>query len=304
MVYNTKADKIIMIGGQIGHPEHPEGASGAVWIYDVAANQWAQMDPPAALGRRAGIAMAYDIESDRVITFGGANEVTWFRNDTWAYDYQTNTWTAMSTGPSPRNGSVMAYDAESDRVILFGGGTSGHTPNDTWAYDFNTDTWTDMNPASHPESHYFHAMAYDTESDRIILWGGRALDSVWAYDFNTNTWERMGSAGDSQPEAWDYTAMAYDTESDQMVIFGGLDTLHKPLNETWAYDYNTNSWTMMNPGTLTNPGKRWGPAAITYSDIADRVILFGGKISSTAFVFSEKTWSYDLNNNEWENLTP
>jgi hypothetical protein len=54
MVYHNKADKIIMIGGQTGHPEHPEGASGAVWIYDVAANQWSPDGPTSGVGKKSG----------------------------------------------------------------------------------------------------------------------------------------------------------------------------------------------------------------------------------------------------------
>ena len=68
----------------------------------------------------------------------------------------------------------MAYDAESDRVILFGGDSRPiqFHQGDTWAYDLDTNSWTDMNPATSPAERALPAMAYDPQSDRVILFGG------------------------------------------------------------------------------------------------------------------------------------
>src|SRR3989442_15890746 len=83
----------------------------------------------------------------------------------------------MSPAASPlaRSHHAMAYDSGSDRVILFGGYSSccgGIALGDTWAYDFNANTWTDMTPAVAPTSRESSAMAYDSQSDRVILFGG------------------------------------------------------------------------------------------------------------------------------------
>src|SRR5438876_4122389 len=141
-------------------------------------------------------ALAYDSHADRVILFGGFLGY-WF-NDTWAYDFNTNAWTDMAPGLSPPATlcDAMAYDSESDRVILFGGYVSGvGVSNDTWAYDFNTNTWTDMNPLVKPPGRYYHATAYDSASDRVILFGGydsgSNFNDTWAYDFNTNAWTSL-----------------------------------------------------------------------------------------------------------------
>lgn len=72
---------------------------------------------------------------------------------------------------------------------------------------------------------------------------------------------------------------------------------HIPRQETWTYDYNTNTWTLMapsiNPGPLSNQ-------AIAYSDAADRVIMFGGENEGA---LSAETWSYDFNSDTWEDMT-
>ncbi|MFX1252160.1 MAG: Kelch repeat-containing protein [Promethearchaeota archaeon] len=48
---------------------------------------------------RSGHGMVYDPVNQKVILFGGGNENHIFMNDTWVYDYLTNTWTGMITSP-------------------------------------------------------------------------------------------------------------------------------------------------------------------------------------------------------------
>ncbi len=193
--------------------------------------------------------MAYDAESDRVVLFlvwTGAPD-----NETWTYDFNSNTWTKMepTTRPSPRTWSPMAYDAESDRVILFGGIT-GRDNDETWAYDLNTNTWTKMLVITRPSRRHSHALAYDAESDRVVLFGGHQFavnsDETWAYDFNTNTWTKMEPT--TQPLKLAEHNLAYDAESDRIVLFGGDDSdsfLHS--DDTWTYDLNANTWTDLSP---------------------------------------------------------
>ncbi len=88
-----------------------------------------------------------------------------------------------------------------------------------------------MEPAMKPSSRSHHDMAYDAESDRVILSGWRGLDDTWAYDFNSNTWTDVSSS--VSPSARDNHAMAYDAESDRVILFGGSTG----SDETWSYHY-------------------------------------------------------------------
>jgi hypothetical protein len=51
-------------------------------------------------------------------------------------------------------------------------------------------TWTNMNPSTHPGARSHHAMAYDSQSDRVILFGGYSgrkyyyYSDTWAYDLS------------------------------------------------------------------------------------------------------------------------
>lgn len=263
---------------------------------------WVNANPPVRPNPRSGHAMAYDAESDRVILFGGAPA-----GGTWAYDVQTNRWTDMNPSDSPpvTIGHAMTYDAESDRVILFGGDDGFRDRQETWAYDFNSNAWTNRKPAPAPAARSSHAVVYNRQSDRMILFGGcsgfpcQQLGDTWAYDFNTNTWTSMNpSIG---PGARYGHALAYDVKFEKCILFGGYDGHHR--DDTWAYDYNSNSWTLMIP-PLAPSARR--AHAMTFDPRTDGTVLFGGCADPCVRTsdLSSETWTYDLRANKWNNLNP
>jgi N-acetylneuraminic acid mutarotase len=306
MTYDSESDKIILFGGlDVSMKSSPPQLipNGETWAFDVASNTWNEMKPASGPSARFAIDLVYDSESDRVILFGGGHGLS----DTWAYDHNTNTWTEMSKGPREKSGYRMAYDSESDRCILFGGRgfDSQLLYNDTWAYDFNSDTWTKMQPSISPSARYFSAMAYNTQVDRVILFGGsewdekmidRGLSDTWAYDFNTDTWQELDPGdGDYPTERYNHT-LVYNAGADRTILAGG--TCWVP--ETWSYDYNTNTWTKLEPAE--NPGIRTGHAMV-YSSASDRVILFGGQFGMGQYNYKNDTWVFDFNTNTWTNVT-
>ena len=272
--------------------------SDDTWTYDFNTNTWANMEPAAGPLARRLPAMAYDSDSDRVILFGGYG---WGGNydDTWAYDFNTNTWTSMNPTAKPTSTlQAMAYDSQSDRAILFGGASYVDPQNTTWAYDFNTNNWTNMQPVSQPLASYGHAMAYDSASDRVIVFGGvdrngSALNETWAYDFNTNNWTNLNPVSKLPTRL--YHAMAYDSQSDRVILVGGYTQSGQPDYDIWAYDFNANTWTSMDP--LDKPRARVYHS-MAYDFQSDRVILFGGSDFIQGAVLND-TWAYDLESNTW-----
>ena len=170
-------------------------------------NEWRNaLPPPPTLEARWAHAMAYDLESDRVLLFGGATLSGPMSDQTWAYNPATNQWADMSPSrrPSLREGMGLAYDAESDRVVLFGGGN--HYTNvyndETWSYDYNTNTWTNMNPAVRPSARADMQIAYDGQSDRMVLFGGATTvtnNAPLSYPVGTNfvTWTVRDASGNT-----------------------------------------------------------------------------------------------------------
>jgi hypothetical protein len=255
--YDAESDRVIMYGGglhRIGNSRIDE-----TWAYDHNTVTWKRMadGPKNHLGGR----LAYDAESDRMILFGGIDVKGWFLyDDTWAYDYNSDIWTEMTPAASPpgRNYQAMTYDSQADRVLTWGGVYMDESPlpESMWAYDYNTNTWEEFptGEGPYPKSRDYAAMAYDVGSDRTILFGGLPIEDpdgevgTWAYDYNTHTWEKMNPP--VEPPSVSRHAMVYSVATDRVILFGGEDddgVMFTYPNETWAYDYNTNTWTNLTP---------------------------------------------------------
>jgi len=263
------------------------------------ADTWTDKSPGDRPSPRDVHAMAYDSESDRIILFGGHADAGGVRGDTWAYDFDANSWAQMTPGvaPSARSNPAMAYDSQSDRIVLFGGHNDGTDLDETWTYNFNTNTWTDMGPAVRPSARIVAAMAYDSQSDRVILFGGYAgprLGDTWAYDFNTNAWTNMGPASAPSPRSG--ASMAYDSQSDRIVLFGGHTGAYS--SETWTYDYDINTWS--NPAPTPAPPAR-AEGAVAYDSQSDRTLIFAGEVLGTA---DDDLWAYDVEGNSWAEQSP
>lgn len=246
--------------------------------------------------------MAYEDQAGVTVLFGGISPTGPTRyDDTWVYSAKSDSWTLMhpSVSPSPRYEAGMAYDSKAHRVILFGGGTTGGQLSDeTWAYDYSTDTWTNMQPATHPSARDDVGMAYDSESNRIIAfggWTGNATDNqTWAYDYDSNTWQQMSPAGGPSARA---TKLVYDSQADRILAFGGSPGYAQILGDTWSYDYNADAWKNLMPAT--SPSERSG-FAVAYDSKADRTFITAGKVSQSAL--TDETWAYDLQANAWTKL--
>ncbi|MFX0000746.1 MAG: Loki-CTERM sorting domain-containing protein [Candidatus Hodarchaeota archaeon] len=264
------------------------------------------------LPTRGNPGMAYDSQSDKIVIFGGWNmSTTPSHQDTWIYDFNSDTYTKKTPSPAPRRRAEMGmvYDSLRDKIVLFGGmenWTVSGERNDTWTYDYNSDTWTQLFPVSAPSERRAHSMAYDSESDRIILFGGMEefpypvaifFNETWAYDPGSNTWQKMSPV--QSPLARVNHDMVYDSESDRIILFGGCPGLgFDSLDETWAYDYNSDTWE--NLTSNTHPSKR-SEHKMAYDSESDRVVLFGG---GTVFSTYGDTWLYNYNNNTWDQMSP
>lgn len=205
MVYDARSDRMIVFGGlDIGGCEDLTGPgcnfsyNKETWAYDLDSNTWEQMDPEQSPSPRNYYQMAYDEGSDRVVLFGGGRDVGAF-GDTWAYDYETDTWTEMSPSESPpaRTYGWMVYDPGSDRTILYGGSEDQDTATfgDTWAYDVDRNEWTRL-AVDGPSARAWHAMSYDDRTGTVVLFGGGTsrddfTAETWILDLRAETWSQV-----------------------------------------------------------------------------------------------------------------
>ncbi|MFW9953644.1 MAG: kelch repeat-containing protein, partial [Candidatus Thorarchaeota archaeon] len=266
-------------------------------------------------------AFVYDSESDRAILYGGwhstANAVPAYYNETWSFDFDTNSWENLnlSINPGLRSGHSSAYDSDADMMLIYGGalsqdpdGSGFQYMDDTWGFDYNSNMWTNLSPSINPGVRYGAAMAFDSESNVIILFGGinypalfgHHIQQTWVYHFDTNNWTNMDP--DQQPVGRHKQGMVYDSESDRIIMFGGFvsSAEDQMSDETWTYDYNSNTWTEIVP--TTSPAGRFG-CSMAYDSQNDRTILYGGAYDYANYSELHDTWSFNLNTDTWTRMT-
>ena len=83
-------------------------------------------------------------------------------------------------GPNPRGKATMVY--ANRRAVLFGGRYASGINADTWEWD---GTFWIQRQNMRPKARRGHSMAYDSDRDRIILFGGVEIS-----DNLGDTWER------------------------------------------------------------------------------------------------------------------
>jgi hypothetical protein len=303
-VYHDSTDRVILFDGLRRHST-TELSLRDVWAYDLRIAQWEERGPTFGdYGNQAVSSAAYDQQSNRIIAMSD-------RAETWSFHFESDTWRNMSPDsvPHARFGEGMAYDAESDRMILFGGfaGVPGNATHldDTWAYDYDSNTWTRMQPAESPPGRSFFAVAYDSISDRVVIWGGRQAplngdNAIWAYDFNSDTWTRYDNVG-GPGEVLAYPAMVYRPASGDMLLYGGAGLQAEfqgtVENGTWTYDLRGNSWKRLTP-------QHSPPAMAIHTMACDpfrgAVILAGGEmVQMYSNTISGETWTYVSALNDW-----
>jgi galactose oxidase-like protein len=252
--------------------------------------------------------MTYDTESGLVIVYGGQTgnffqDPIYLSHETWSFDPDSNVWTQMSpaTSPGGSSGGEMTYDAKADRSIL-SVISDDFSRLETWAYDANADTWIQL--ADGPRVMVGQRIVYDSESDRIIMFGGfdfsnfKLVDDLWVYDYNTDTWTNMPQPR-VHPSSRNFIGMVYDSKADRVVMWGDWQRNYTAATDesVWTYDFNTNTWQEFQH-------KKDGPMVrdytmLAYDSKADRIIMYGGYDFG-----NDETWVYDLNTNTWQQKLP
>lgn len=171
----------------------------------------------------------------------------------------------------PGNASVgyAAFDQRAGRVVYL-----DHV-GATWTFDVCTNTWRQMLPTGWVPRDLSGGLVYDVDSDVTVALG---YESVSVYDANTNTWTHPANDG-----------LGFD-EDDSISPYGGaydpvtgliITSNHRWTSETsplssefWAYDVDTNEWTLLGPLRL-EPSSRDQLDFLGYSERLDRLIVAG-----------------------------
>jgi hypothetical protein len=143
-----------------------------------------------------------------------------------------------------------------------------------------------------PSPRFGHAMAFDSNRSRVVLFGGFAfpggplpvlVGDTWEWD--GDDWTQVDDMGPSPRLSF---AMAYDRNRGRLVLFGGQDPSNAFSGETWEWDGQ--DWTQasdMGP----QPRVRH---AMAFDSSKNTVTLFGGDGSvNSAVVRLNDTWEWD-----------
>ncbi len=223
----------------------------------------------------------------------------------------------------------MVYDEANHALVLFAGVRSVALSNETWIFDLDQRTWTRAGSSIRPPSRTRPAMAYDSQSELVVMFGGgeeteAPMLTSWLFDPGAMDWSVAGRGPISRDrEQRDNIkfgligpAMAYNAGSDRTLYFGGAVLTGESwgwggaealdddivLDETWAYDADTNTWENMRPDD--HPTAR-GHHGMVYDPESDRTLLWGGILEGTAGILSfnpeldPNVWAYDSNTNTW-----
>ena len=310
----------------------PSGSTRADMAYDVARDRtvlfierstwewdgvdWQQRTPAHVPGTVSHHAMTYDATRQRVLLFGGmvptmGVEAT---NETWEWDGVDWTQRSPMNLPTARMGHVLVFDPLRGRSVLFGGwyylngpgGIASDPLGDTW--EWNGANWVVRTPGGMPSRRADHVLAFDRMRGRTVLFGG--YDGGQASD----TWEWDGSAWSQRatpvaPPGRHGSAMVYDSNRHQLVLFGGKGVLvyrgEVNLGDTWVWDGA--AWSEPTTGAApcsigTTPRAR-GWHAMAYDSARDRVVLFGGNVTTyPCYAVLSDTWEWD--GSAWTERSP
>jgi hypothetical protein len=185
----------------------------------------------------------------------------------------------------------MVYDPNRQRLVLFGGVNVGNIArsNDTWEFDGTT--WTQIITANSPPIRASPGMAYDSQRQRVVLFGSTTSSDTWEYD-GTNWTQRTPGAF---PPARSQTPMAFDAANSVSVIFSGYDASPAMTAFTDTWTWSGASWSRRT--TNTNPSARWGHALVAAQD---GLLLFGGSTATAVYV--NDTWLW--NGRSWISRAP
>jgi hypothetical protein len=190
--------------------------------------------------------------------------------------------------PADLNGLGLAYDSKDNYTVLFGvcpNGTPVGPCNETW--EFRHGSWTALNPLVSPPALEDVAMAYDPESESVILVGGGGPTGLnnRTWEFSGGNWSELNTTVAPPAGAG---PMVYDSAAGYLLLFAGGGP--NATNGTWTFENGT--WTDL-PVNLEPPYV----ASMAYDPALRAAVAYIG-----GFPQGNYTWLFQ--NGNWENVTP
>jgi hypothetical protein len=273
MTYDAGSGKAVVFGGFDG-----AGYLNDTWTFDGVS--WTHVATSSAPSPRAAAQMAYDSITHQVVLYGGYDG-THYLGDTWVWNGTTSQWTHLRTNHRPPAVTgPMVFPDPNGHVDLYGGFDGEFYQLKMWqwtGYD-----WMPLSPPMVPYARSSAAVATNTSTHQVVLFGGLAdVNPVNTWTYDGTTWTLQSRP--TQPE-WVYSgSAAFDPKLHAVILFGG-GSGGVDQNSTWQWLGARGFWKQLRVAQAPPP--REG-AGMVYHPALGHVIVFGGQDNDTVL---NDTW--------------
>ena len=301
MVYDSNRSRIVMFGGRrMDLVKNLPTVLNDTWIFQNG--DWSQLGTPNSPPAREQAGAAYDPIRDRIVMFGGSVVSSDGKgtisaiHDTWEFD--GTTWNKRGADNAPAvTKPIVTYDEANHQIIMVGldESSSNQTGTAMYTYDSSTGNWNQIKPDGLPacvnESH----VAFDGETNSVILTGGvctdsDSLDSTFSWD--GTKWTKV-DLGTTTPERTFGGAMAYDPNNQRLVLYGGTIAFGNIKVGTLAF--HANQWgTVLDP---YSPTPRSLPVVFSYPG-SNVISVYAGQDEGQSY---DQFWTFA--NGQWTQVT-
>jgi hypothetical protein len=194
--------------------------------------------------------------------------------------------------PPPHDGHALVHAGAWNVTLLFGGaafsnGTAWAPSAETWGWDGLG--WTQLAPVSSPPPRWGHSMAYDTNRQRVVLFGGApGLPWQTPVSWLSDTWEFDGAtwtarSPTSGPPALASPTLAYDSLRGVSILLG---ISASGVVENW--DWDGQSWAQRTSWGSLLPGASYDMA---YDPLRGRCVVAIGDACKSLWEWDGSVWS-------------
>ena len=290
------------------------------WEWNCQTQQWQEVELPSADSEHwppVGNLLAS--------VFEPVTRIAWYRGDfapvpsIWGWDgrrwfEKIATDNAGDGTPSVYAEGDCVYDTGNGRVLCFLSKDVQASPLDG-LWEWTDGEWDLLSPADpdnlmSPSGRLFHAMAWDENRDRLVLFGGRAaeqwpqvqdtLGDLWEWD--GQEWEKVhGAEPDNadQPVPRVRGNMVYDRARQRILMVDGGTTQGDLLNQNerfWEWD-GTQWYRKEWPAEASPPYNHWSSyrsyavASLFYDDVRNKIVNVALRYASPHS--AEEIWEWD-----------
>lgn len=221
---------------------------------------------------------------------------------------------------------TSAYDSRRHQLFQASGIIELNKLRDTWYFCLAANqfcpaadvrTWRRLLTETSLPGKADSAMAYDSDDDVMILYGGQTTGSptadTWLLCFQADPqvsgnsvgcprnrkypdWVQV--AGEHGGAGLRYThSVVYDAYHHVAVLFGGMDGGHSDPNSTWVYSPSKRTWSNAKPsGEIPDSFRR---PAMTYDSRRHQIVLYEGPPGTVTNGVRGGLYLYDAGTNRW-----